>query len=523
MVQVLARHKGILALGAILALSAGLVGGVGHPATASAKSLSGGSLVIGEADADPGNFDPIATFTLAWGEIASNIFDGLVFRTPTLKIQPGLATSWKWLNTTHLVMQLRHNVLFQDGEPFNSGAVVFTFDRLTGPLGQKGPEYANYNAIEKVQALGTYEVEFTLSHPDPTLITKLAGYGAMIVPPKYIEKYGTTYFGTHPIGTGPFKMVKYVKGSEVVLQRFDKYWRGPAKLAQVTFEFVTEDSTRLADLQTGAIDIMQNVPVAQASVVKGNSALHLMPVSSPTVFELGTDMSVAPTNNQKVRLAIAEAINMSAIIKTVLHGYAQPISTFQGPLSFGNDPHLKPYPYDPTQSKALLQQAGVKAGTTVTLGYVGSDSTFEQVAQAVAGYLQQVGLQVNLEPYDENTFFNNLIPAGQGKAGDLWEFGWGGWTLDFDNTAVLLYTPKQFWNPTYSNPEVTSLIDAERSTLDTQARLADFYKLDTILHDQVVGIPLYDVTNLWATDSRVHGFVAPPDDRVWLWPVSVSQ
>jgi len=510
-------------MGALLTLSLTLAAFASGPAAASAAGMGGGSLVVGEANADPGNFDPIATFTLAWGEIASNIFDGLVFRTPGLKIQPGLATSWKWLDTTHLVMQLREHVTFQDGEPFNAQAVVFTFDRLTGPEGQKGPEYANYNAIKKVQALGTYKVEFTLSHPDPTMITKLAGYGAMIVPPKYIEEHGSTYFGTHPIGTGPFKMVKYVKGSEVVLQRYDKYWRGPAKLSQVTFKFITEDSTRLADLQTGAIDIMQNVPVAQASVVKGAASLHLMPVSSPTVYELGTDMSVAPTNNQKVRLAMAEAIDMPAIIKTVLHGYAKPISTFQGPLSFGNDPSMKPYPYDPQQAKQLLQQAGVKPGTTVTIGYDGADSTFEQVVEAVGSYLQQVGLHAVLQPYDENTFYNNLIPAGHGKAGDLWEFGWGGWTLDFDNTAVLLYTPKQFWNPTYSNPEVTSLINAERSTLDVATRRQDFYKLDQVLHQQVVGIPLYDVTNLWATDSRVHGFVAPPDDRVWLWPVSVSQ
>lgn len=517
-------RRTVSGLVALLVLSVGLsaCGGPSTPATGPAPRASGGSLVIGDAYGDPQNFDPVATFTLAWGEIASNIFDGLVFRTPTLKIQPGLATSWRWQDNTHLIMTLRQKVQFQDGEPFNANAVVFTFDRLIGPEGQKGPEYANYNAIEKVQALGPYKVEFTLSHPDPTFITKLAGYGAMIVPPKYIQKHGSTYFGTHPIGTGPFKVVKYVKGSEVVLSRFDKYWRGPAKLKQVTYKFITQDSTRLADLQTGAVDIMQAVPPAQASLVKGNASLKLLPVVSPTVYELGTDMSVSPTDKLKVRQAIAEAIDTKAIIKTVLHGYGEPISTFQGPLSFGNDPNLKPYPYDPAQAKKLLQAAGVAPGTKITIGYDGSDSTFQQVCQAVAGYLQKVGLNPTLEPFDTNTFYNNLIPAGHGKAGDLWEFAWGGWTLDFDNTAVLLYTPKQFWNPTYSNPQVTSLIQAERSTLDAKARLKDFYQLDTILHDQVVGIPLYVVSNLWAASTKVHGFVAPPDDRIWLWPVSVA-
>ena len=515
------RKERLLALASVLTLAFGMAG-CGTSTPSQASSSSGGTLVIGDQYGDPNNLDPIATFTLAWGEIASKVFDGLVFRTPTLKIEPGLATSWHWQNSDHLVMTLRKGVLFQDGEHFNAQAVVFTFDRLLGPQGQKGPQYANYNAIKKVEALGSYKVEFFLSHPDPTLITKLAGYGAMIVPPKYIQKHGSTYFGTHPIGTGPFKVVKYVKGSEIVLQRFGKYWRGPAKLAKVIYQFIPEDSTRLADLQTGSIDIMQGVPVAQASIVSGNSALHLYPVKSPTVFELGTDFSVYPTNKLQVRLAIAEAINMKAIIKSVLHGYAAPISTFQSALSFGNDPKLKPYPYDPSQAKRLLAAAGVKPGTTITLGYDGSDSTFQQVAQAVAAYLQQVGLKTTLQPFDTNTFYNTLIPAGHGKAGDLWEFEWGGWTLDFDNTAALLYTPKQFWNPTYSNPQVTALINAERSTLNSSSRLQDFYKLDQILHNQVVGIPLYNTENLWATDSRVRGFVAPPDDRLWLWPVSVK-
>lgn len=263
--------------------------------------------------------------------------------------------------------------------------------------------------------------------------------------------------------------------------------------------------------------------MAQAAVVRSNPSLELLPVKSPTVYELGTDVSVYPTNNALVRRAIAEAIDIPAIIKSVLKGYATPIATFQGPLSFGFDPNVKPWPYDPTQAEALLRQAGVKPGTPLTIGYDGSDSQFEQVVQAVAAYLGKVGFKVTLQPSDTNTFYNSLIPAGHGKAGNLYEFAWGGWTLDFDNTAELLYTPHQFWNPSFSDPTVTALLNDERNTLDPQRRLRDFYAVDQILHNLTVGIPLYDITNLWAISRKVHGFVAPPDDRLWLWPVSVSQ
>lgn len=487
-----------------------------------ANASSNQTLVIGDKYGDPQNFDPIATFTLAWGEIGSNIFEGLVFRGPHLHIRPGLATSWHYVGNTKLIFNLRKGVIFQDGEPFNANAVKFTFDRLLGPLGQKGPQYANYTAIQSVKVVNPYQVEFLLKRPDPTLITKLAGYGAMIVPPQYIQKHGSKYFASHPIGTGPFRVVKYVPGSKVVLQRFKRYWRGPAKLKTVVFDFITSNSTRLADLQTGNIQIMQDVPPAQAALVKSTPSINLYPTQSPTVVELGTDVSVYPTNNVLVRRAINEAINVPAIIKNVLLGYGTPIATMQGPLSFGFDPNLKPYPYNPTNAKKLLSEAHVKPGTPLTLGYVGSDTTFQQIAQASASYLDKVGFKVTLQPSDTNTFFNTLIPAGHGKAGNLFEFEWGGWTLDFDNTAELLYSPHQFWNPSYDNAQVNHWLSVERNTLNKATRLNAFYHLDTILHNQAVGVPLYNAINLWATTKNVQGFVAPPDDRLWLWPVSLK-
>lgn len=512
---------GATSLGLVGALAAGC--GAGPSKTSSgggAGSTAGQTLTIGDAYGDPQNFDPIATFTLAWGEIASNIFEGLVFRTPTLKIEPGLATSWHYVGTKKIIFHLRKGVKFQDGEPFNANAVKFTFDRLLGPQGQKGPQYANYNAIQSVKVLNPYEVEFLLSRPDPTLITKLAGYGAMIVPPKYVQQHGSKYFGTHPIGTGPFKVVQYIPGSKVVLQRFNGYWRGPAKLKTVVYDFITNNSTRLADLQTGTTQIMQEVPPAQVSLVKNNASLSLYPVKSPSVYELGTDTKEYPTNNVLVRRAINEAINVPSIIKNVLDGYGVPIATMQGPLSFGYDPKVKPYPYDPTNAKQLLAEAKIPKGTPLTLSYNGSDTTFQEVAQAAARELDNVGFKVKLQAYDQNTLYNSLIPNG--KAGNLYEFDWGGWTLDFDNTAELLYAPKQFYNPTYSNSQINALLAEERDTLNKQTRLKAFDQIDQILHQQAVGVPLYDVVNLWATTKNVKGFVAPPDDRLWLWPVSLN-
>ena len=159
------------------------------------------TLIIGSQYGDPQNLDPIATFLLSWGMMGSNIFDALVYRGPDLQIHKdmGLATGWHYLNDNTLRFTLRKGVTFQDGEPFNAAAVKFTFDRLLGPLGQKGAQYFQYKTIEEVRVVNPYTVDVITRSPDPVLITKLAGYGAMIVPPGYIKQHGDKYFASHPV------------------------------------------------------------------------------------------------------------------------------------------------------------------------------------------------------------------------------------------------------------------------------------------------------------------------------------
>ena len=170
-----------------------------------------GKLVIAQTQ-DPHSWDPIDTFLLSWGMVGSNIFDGLVDRGPDLKIKPGLAERWVFLKNNSVIrFSLRKGVKFQNGEEFDAGAVKFTFDRLLGPEGAKGPQQANYTAIKEVKIINNYLVDFIMDRPDPVIITKLAGYGAKIIPPKYYNEVGDEKFNNLPVGTGPFRPTEYVK------------------------------------------------------------------------------------------------------------------------------------------------------------------------------------------------------------------------------------------------------------------------------------------------------------------------
>ncbi|MBE1556038.1 ABC-type transport system substrate-binding protein [Filibacter limicola] len=168
----------------------------------------GNEVVVGMSS-DPQSWDPIDTFLLDWSTVATSVFEGLVERDLDLELKPGLAEEWEYLDEQTLQFKLRKGVEFHNGEPFNAEAVKFTFDRLLGEEGQQGPQYSNYTAIDSVEVNDEYTVTMILNTPDPVLLTKLAGYGAVIVPPTYVKENSDDHFNNNPVGTGPFKMTGY--------------------------------------------------------------------------------------------------------------------------------------------------------------------------------------------------------------------------------------------------------------------------------------------------------------------------
>lgn len=480
----------------------------------------GNEVVIG-VPSEPQNWDPIDTFLLDWSTVATSVFEGLIDRDVNLELNPGLAESWEYIDDKTLQFKLRQGVTFHNGEPFNAEAVKYTFDRLLGEQGQAGPQYSNYNSIDSVEINDEYTVTFHLNIIDPVLLTKLASYGAVIVPPQYIEENGEEHFDNNPVGTGPFKMTAYKRDQEIVLEKNENYWKdGLPKLDKVTFKVIPEASTRLAELQTGTIDIMKRVEVAQAETVKSTNYLELLEVETPTVFALRFDTSVEPLDDAKVRQAINYAIDRDALIEEILKGYGVPIATFQSELSFGYNPDLKPYPYDPEKAKQLLEEAGVEEGTTIDVVIPGNDGNFKEITQAVAFYLDQVGIILNIQTADGTTLNSDLIPNG--NAGGMYRQGWGGWTLDFDNTAYLMYHTGEFWNPSFMDEDVERLLEEQRNLVDQEKRAAIFKELTEKLYELSPEVNLYAAVDLYAANERVVDFQPPHDDRLRLEEVSVQ-
>lgn len=473
---------------------------------------------------DPGNWDPIDTFLVNWSSVATNIFDGLTYRTPDLELVPGLATEWEVLDEgLRIRFTLREGVTFHNGEPFNAEAVKYTFDRLLGEEGAKGPQQSNYSVIEEVEIIDDYTVDFHLSEPDPVLLTKLAGYGAMIVPPKYIEENGETYFDMHPVGTGPFKFVSYDERQSIELEAYEDFWGEGPEIDNLTYRFITEPSTAVAELQAGRVDIVipPTIPVGMIQTIESQDNLSVVSVESPTVYALRFNTKDGITADERVRRAIIMAVDRQAIIDSILQGQGEPIASFQSALSFGNDPEMEPVPYDPEGAKALLEEAGVEPGASIQIDIRGNDATFGEVSQAVAAYLSVIGINATIQPYETNVLLNDIIPAG--RTGAMFQQSWGGWTLDFDNTAYLMYHTGERWNPYDSDPELDAMLEEQRSITDQARREELLQEIARYAADRSLELLLYSANALYGVNDRVENFTAPPDSRMRLTEVTVSE
>lgn len=491
-------------------------------ALSAAPAFAAGKLTVSSSQ-DPGSWDPIDTFVVAWAAVSTNIFDGLTYRGPDLKIVPGLAESWEELDEgKRLRFKLRQGVKFHDGEDFNAAAVKFTFERLLGAEGAKGPQRSNYTSIDSVEVIDDYTVDLKLKAPDPVLLTKLAGYGAMIVPPKYITEKGEDNFNLNPVGTGAFKFVSYQPKVNIKLEANADYWGGAPKLSELEYRFIAEPATAVAELQAGRVDLVipSIIPIGMIPVIEGDDKLEVISIPGPTVDALRFNTRDGITADPKVRKAIIMAVDRATIVQSILAGQASEIVSFQNSLSFGYDADLKALPYDPEGAKKLLAEAGVKAGATLQIDIRGNDSTMNEVAQVISSYLSMVGITATIKPYETNVLINDIIP--QGKTGAMFQQKWGGWTFDFDNTAYAMYHSGEKWNPYDKDEKMDKLLESQRPLTDRAEREKILKEVGAYAADRALELPLYNTNAIFGINKRVKGFVAPPDNRLKLNEVSVD-
>jgi peptide/nickel transport system substrate-binding protein len=508
----------------------------------SANPVSGGILRVGRP-IDSVTLDPHTGVSASDTWVYCSIYDTLTRLDENLNLQPCLATSWKQINDTTWRFALRKNVLFHDGTPFNAQAVKFIFDRAFGKLEWPKARMVGFlGPIKEVNAIDDYTVDFVTDYPYTPLPRVLSmHWGADIYSPTAVKKFGDKY-GSNPVGTGPFKFVKWVTGSEIIVERNENYWGEKTYLDRIVFKVIPEDTTRSLALETGEIDILTKPAPEDIDRLSKNKNINVLKINTTGTFYLGFNTKNSPFDQMKMRHAIAYAINTEEINKHILSGMELPGKGLLPPMSWAYKDLGLPgrYGFDPKKAKSLLASMGWedrngdnklenKDGKELKLVYfssAGRDVKDREIAVAVAQYIRDIGITVDHQHMEWGTFISSL----RTKIADynIWTMGWHG--LMSGDPDQFLYSlihssqlhPKSYNRAQYVNKEVDDLLETARKVQDEKERKELYGNIQEIITNEIPYYPIYNLVRREAIRTNVNGFVIHPSeykfflDRVWL-------
>jgi peptide/nickel transport system substrate-binding protein len=315
----------------------------------------------------------------------TNVYDGLWSFKPDGSKIPGLVESYDTsADGKTLTMHLRHGVKFQSGDAFTAKDVLWSHERQL----KKAPFYGGFmRFVDHLEAPDDYTVKIVFKQID----AQYFAVPAMIVASKtYYDRAGEDAFKANPVGTGPYRIAKYVPAQYLDLQAWDGYWGDKPQVKDAHFTFVQDDNTRLSKLQAGEVDMIMATPyAAYDSLEKAGFTLVKLPVHPTQSIQFQFANTKTPWHDVRVRRAMAYAIDKNAIVKGLLHGIPTAYPRLM-PDELGYDSGLKDYKYDPVKAKALAAEAGYPNGFNMPL-YFSSGVYFgtQETAEAVALYLKQ--------------------------------------------------------------------------------------------------------------------------------------
>lgn len=475
----------------------------------SQSELTRTDIVVG-VTTDATTMDPQKQGKMADMNILINIYDTLVTRDENGELAPSLATEWEAIDDVTWQFKLREGVKFHNGEDFNAEAAKFSLDRLLNP--DTASPIAELRNVVSVEIVDEYTINVITEAPDPIIPNKMVLFGGVMLPPQYTTEHDDDYLAQNPVGTGPYKFVSWQKDSEVVLEANEEYWRGAPAIKNVTFRIIPNAADTLAALQTGEVDFVQGLSGDLASSLEGVDGIKLMTADWIKTYYISLDTAIEPLNIKEVRQALNYAVDKEAIIESVLLGYAEQVATILPRQTFGYDSSIEPYPYDPDKAKELLADAGYPDGFEVTFDALNTEST---TIQAIVGYLEAVGVKVNLNMVDSSTLTSK---AAAKTAAPLYLQSNTGWTLD-GMSNFQSYAKRDRRYARGGTQELDDLVDIEETTIDPTVRQEAFTRAQEILKEEALFIYLWQMDNVLAMSEDIN-FTPNVNGVLWMYGAS---
>ena len=382
----------------------------------------------------------------------------------------------------------------------------FTFQRVLNPE-QKSPNRATVSEVERADVVDDLTVNLVLRAPYAPFLARLIDFP--MVPPKYTTEKGNQGLALRPVGTGPFRFVELVKDDHMIVEAFDKHWRGQPRIKKIVFKPIPEPFTRAAALRNGEMDLITTVPPNIAAELDKVAGVRVQRVPSTWQIYLGLNAFKKPLSDVRVRQALNYATDVDAIIKNVMDGNGRRLEGPFTPNVFGFDPSVKGYASDPARARRLLAEAGYPDGVDVTLDApTGRYQGDKEIAEALGGQWQKAGFRPKVQVAEWGAYFKKYLGK---QMPDAYLLGLGGPMQDADELYNLVSSKGR--GLYYKNERVDELFDQGRATTDPARRRKIYADLARAMVEDASWVFLMQQVDIYATRDRL---VWTPRADQWL-------
>ena len=463
------------------------------------------------------SLNPAEASGLSDASVVRTMFEGLVGFDENFELVPELATSWTVNDdATVLDFTLREGVTFHDGTPFNAEAVKAYYEWVLDPDSQSARGRGVLANIDTIEVMSPFEVRITLKEPSGAMLYNLALSNSRIASPASLEQYPGE-LGRHPVGTGPFKFVSWQESENVVVEAYEGYWGEPARVERLEFLIVPNAATRVALLQSGEAQFIEDLPPQLIEPI--SAAPNLEVLSNKTTFlrilELNTQHP--PFDDVRVRQAMNYAVDKEQLVNVVFRGYATVMTSPLPELVFGQAPQT-PYEFDPERARQLLTEAGYPDGFSMkVLTFTGEEySTAGQVLQQM---FANVGIEMELDAAERGALVEQIFKPVEENITEAALVGASAGTGDADRALTVSFA-RESWPPTsnnwsfYENPEVEALIKAGRETGDPELRAEAYAQAQAIIWNDAPWVFLYSPDSVAGKVEGLEGVYYAADKTV---------